>query len=58
MNQGDGLEDFSLMTTAFYSLNSEFGRAAYARSREAMSNIARDSGTSYYANVVARVGRA
>jgi hypothetical protein len=45
VNQSDGLEDFSLMTTAFCNLNSgATGRAAYARAREAMANIARDSG--------------
>jgi len=45
VNEGDGLEDFSLMTTQFCNLNSgATGRAAYARAREGMANIARDSG--------------
>ena len=45
VDEGDGLEDFSLMTTQFCNLNAgATGRAAYARAREAMANIARDSG--------------
>ena len=45
VNQGDGLEDFSLMTTRFCNLNSgATGRAVFARAREAMANVARDSG--------------
>jgi hypothetical protein len=45
VNEGGGLEDFSLMTTQFCNLNAgATGRAAYARAREGMANIARDSG--------------
>ena len=45
VSPGNGLEDFSLMTTNFCTLNSGVtARAAYSRAREAMANIARDSG--------------
>ena len=45
VSAGDGLEDFSLMTTRFCTLNpGATARAAFSRSREAMLNIERDSG--------------
>ena len=45
VSAGDGLEDFSLMTTRFCTLNpGATARAAFSRAREAMLNIERDSG--------------
>ncbi|MDG2420408.1 MAG: hypothetical protein P8N40_01750 [Gammaproteobacteria bacterium] len=45
MNQNDGLEDSSAMTTQFCNLNAgATSRAVFARAREAMANVARDSG--------------
>ena len=45
VSAGDGLEDFSLMTTRFCTLNpGATARAAFSRAREAMLNIERDAG--------------
>ena len=45
VSPGDGLEDFSLMTTRFCTLNpGATVRGAFSRAREAMLNIERDSG--------------